>query len=205
MLSISSVSKAEKNKLHIDSVFLILLDIIPAVDGAETIRICYNNEDETWNGNLYQAFPFTIGETSEDSTGSEPNIDLKVSNVSQALVSIVESYNGGNGSTVILRVVNTKVMGTTPELEERYSVISCAVDQDYVTFTLGSGYSLKTRRPLYRYMKNNCPFIYKGLRCACTSSLTTCEHTLTACRTRGNSSRFGGFVGIDQKGVYLNG
>jgi phage-related protein len=204
MLSLSAIAKAEKNKLHTDSVFLILLDIIPSVDGAETIRICYNNEDETWNGNLYQAFPFDIGETSQDSTGSEPSVDLKVSNVSQALVSIVESYKGGNGSLVKLRVVNTKAMTDTPELEEWYKVNKCSVSEKYVTFNLGSGYSLKTRRPLDRYMKNNCRFTYKGLRCACTSSETTCGHTLIECRARGNSGRFGGFVGIDQKGVYLN-
>ena len=201
MLSLSAIARQEKNKLHTDSSFIILLDIIP--DTSTVIRICYNTEDITWNNNLYQAFPFSIGETNEDSTGSEPSIDLKVSNVSQALTSIIEQYSGGNGMTVILRVVNTAAMTSTPELQEQYTVNKCTVQEDYITFNLGSGYSLKTRRPLYRYMKNNCPFTYKGLRCGCTNTSSTCDHTLVACRVRGNSARFGGFVGIDQKGVYL--
>ena len=208
MLSISTISRQEKNKLHTGSAFIILLDIVPNVTGAETIRVCYNNEDITWNGNIYQGFPFEIGEVSQDNTGSEPSVELKVDNVSRAMQSYVEDYKGGNGFTVLLRVVNTEAIAqgvTDAELEERFKVNHCTVEQNFITFTLGTGYSLSTRRPLDRYLKNSCPFVYKGLRCACTSSLTTCGHTLTECRARGNSARFGGFPGIDQKGVYLNG
>ena len=46
--------------------------------------------------------------------------------------------------------------------------------------------------------------IYKGLRCGYNGSKKTCDHTLTDCRAHGNSKRFGGFVGIDQLGVYRN-
>jgi len=206
MLTISALAKQEKNKLHTDSVFLILLDIIPNITGAETLRVCYNNEDITWNGNLYQAFPFELGEVSEDSTGSEPSVELKVDNTTRALQSYVEDYSGGNGFTVVLRIVNSKALDiSTPELEERFTVNHCAVDQQFITFNLGSGYPLNDRRPLEKYLKNNCPFRYKGLRCGSTSGYATCGHTLTECRARGNSARFGGYPGIDQKGVYLNG
>ena len=81
MLSISAISKAEKNKLSTDSCFLILLEIRLQ----NTVYICYNNEDVTWKGQLYQAFPFKIGETSEESDGSDPNVSLQVSNVAQGI------------------------------------------------------------------------------------------------------------------------
>ena len=61
MLSISAVSKAEKNKLSTDSAMLVLLEI----KLRNTVYICYNNEDITWKGQLYQAFPFKIGDTSQ--------------------------------------------------------------------------------------------------------------------------------------------
>lgn len=199
MLSISAVSKAEKNKLSTDSAFIILLEIRLQ----NTVYICYNNEDITWKGQLYQAFPFEIGETSEESDGSDPNVSLKVNNVTQGLQWYVEDSGGGVGTQVILRVVNSKNLNGNADLEEYYTVLSCKVDEQWVDFTLGNDYSAKTRRPLDRYMKNNCRFAYKGIRCGYNGSKGSCNHTLADCRSHGNSTRFGGFVGIDQKGVYV--
>ena len=45
-------------------------------------------------------------------------------------------------------------------------------------------------------------FAYKGIRCGYNGSKSSCKHTLADCRSHGNSTRFGGFPGIDQKGVY---
>jgi phage-related protein len=204
VLNISSIAKAEKNKLHTDSAFIVLARIVPPVStGVSEICIAHNNEDVTWNDKLYQAFPFGIGDSKSDNTGSEPSIEFKVSNVSRTLTYLLEQSGGGVGSTVYIYVVNTKALTGDPELEEQYTVGKTSVDENWVTFTLGAGYSLRTRRPFYRYMKNSCPFKYKGVRCACTSSEATCRHTLADCRSRGNSKRYGGFPGIDQKGLYL--
>lgn len=198
MLSISAISKAEKNKLSTDSCFLILLEI-----RLETpVYICYNNEDVVWKGQLYQAFPFQIGEASEESDGSDPNVSLKVSNVAQGFQWYVEDSGGGVGTEVILRVVNSLNMNGDPDLEEYYTVLSCKVDEQWIDFTLGNAYNARTRRPLDRYMKNACPFLYKGLRCGYNGNMAGCMHTLADCRLHNNSARFGGFAGIDQKGVY---
>ena len=202
MLSLSAIARKEKNELSTDSAFIVLLDIRL---GEETVRICYNTDDVTWNGNLYQAFPFTIGEVTENTDGSDPDVELKVDNVSQALQCAVEEANGGNGTEVILRVVNSLALETDyAEMEEFFVVTKTQVDQQYITFHLGSEYSSRTRRPLNRYMKNSCSFKYKDVRCGCTSNYPTCDHTLTDCRARGNSHRFGAFQGIDQKGVYVH-
>ncbi len=56
-LSLSSIAIEEKNKLATDSVFLICLEItIPGV--AEPVRVVRNNEDLTWQGETWVAFPF---------------------------------------------------------------------------------------------------------------------------------------------------
>lgn len=201
MLTLSAVAKREKNKIYTGSAFVILLDILLEDDVA---RICYNTEDITWNGNIYQAFPFDIGDISEKTDGSDPNVQLRVDNTSQALQSIVEENAGANGTEVIIRVVNTAAMSSTPELEEHFVVTKTDIDRQYITFHLGTEYSSRTRRPKERYMKNNCPFQYKGVRCGATAEQTSCNHTLTDCRLRNNSERFGGFPGIDQKGVYVH-
>ncbi|MBR6678714.1 MAG: hypothetical protein IKL58_00125 [Phascolarctobacterium sp.] len=200
MISLSAIGKQEKNKLSTDSAFIVLVEIQLKDD---VIRLCYNTEDVFWNNQLWQAFPMQLGEVGEDGAGSDPNVELKVDNVSQALQYHVEEAGGGVGLEVVIRVVNTKALDyEEPETEEHYVVQRCTVDQQFVSFTLGCEYSGRTRRPLDRYMKNNCRFKYKGIRCAATSSLPTCDHTLRACRERNNSKRFGGFPGIDQKGVY---
>lgn len=198
MISITAISKAEKNKLSTDSCFLILLEIRLE----NTVYICYNNEDVTWQGQLYQAFPFEIGETNESSDGSDPNISLKVSNVAQGFQWYVEDSGGGVGTEIVLRVVNSKNMNGNPDLEEVYNVLSCKVNEQWIDFTLGNDYSAKTRRPLDRYMKNNCRFAYKGVRCGYNGNKETCDHTLADCREHNNSKRYGGYPGIDQKGVY---
>ena len=202
MLSISAVSRAEKNKLSTDSVFLIMLEIqLPSV-----VRLVYNNEDVTWKGNVWQSFPMKLGEANEESNGSDPNLSVQVDNVAQGMTYYVEDANGAVGTPVILRVVNSENLPNgEADLEEYYVVTECKVNEQWVTFTLGNEYSARTRRPLYRYMKNNCPFAYKGLRCGYAGGIASCQHTLQDCRNHGNSKRFGGFPGIDQKGVYMNG
>jgi len=202
MLSLSAVARREKNKLSTDSSFIPLLEIKLPNDSA---RICYNTEDVTWNGELYQAFPFEIGEVREETDDSDPNVTLTVDNTSQALQYMVEESRGGNGFPVIIRVVNSENLDVPdPELEEYFVVTKTEITQESITFTLGNEYSSRTRRPLNRYMKNNCPFRYKGIRCGCTAAETSCNHTLTDCRARNNAARFGGFQGIDQKGVYVH-
>ena len=167
MLSLSAIARKEKNELSTDSAFIVLLDIRL---GEETVRI-------------------------ENTDGSDPDVELKVDNVSQALQYAVEEANGGNGTEVILRVVNSLALETGyAEMEEFFVVTKTQVDQQYITFHLGSEYS----------SRNSCSFKYKDVRCGCTSNYPTCDHTLTDCRARGNSHRFGAFQGIDQKGVYVH-
>ena len=203
MLSLSALAQLEKNKLYSDSVWLILLDIyIPAMN--QTIYIAGNTEDVTWNGNLYQCFPFELGDVNDDAKGSLPSLDLKVSNVTRAIQPYLEHGNGGVGSKVTLRVVlSENINDPNPELEEQFTVTKTKTDPQWVTFTLGASYPSGSRRPLRRYLKNHCPFKYKGVECGATASQTTCPKTLVACRARNNSARFGGDPSIPQGGMYL--
>lgn len=204
MLALSAIAKEEKNKINSDSVFLLLLELIMPIEGVDPIRIVYNNEDINWNNQVWQAFPLQIDECEEDTTGSYPSFQIKIDNTSKALTYYIESSNGVNGGKVILRVVNSKnLASTTPELEEHYEIQKLDVTEQWITATVGTSYSPNSRRPLGRYLKNGCRFKYKDSRCQCTSSLTDCNHSLSDCRKRGNSTRYGGFPGIDMGGVYL--
>ena len=200
---LSTLAKIAKNDIASDTPFIVLLEIKLKGDD-ESIYICHNNDDVMWNGQLWQAFPFELGEVKEDGTGSLPSIDLSVDNTGRALDYYLNQGDGGVQSTVILRVVipSDEVPGVA-EIEEIFSVEDTTVTEQYVKFSLGNAYPASIMRPVGVYKKNACPYKYKGVECACTSELTDCDHTLTACRARGNSKRFGGFAGIPQGGLYV--
>jgi lambda family phage minor tail protein L len=206
MLSISAVSKQDKNKLSIPGCYLILLDIEPKnnTDDSNVIRLVRNNEDVVWKGKTYQAFPFTIDSVKEDSTGSEPEVELTVDNTTRALQGTLEDSNGGNGYMVTLRIVYSENLDGDPDVEELFTNNHTTVTQSEVKFKLGSGYPLNGRRPLDRFMKDHCRWVFKDIFCGYNGSETKCNHSLTNCRKLGNSSRFGAFPGIDQKGIYLH-
>lgn len=201
---LSALAKIAKNELASDIPFVILLEIKLKGDD-ESIYLCRNNEDVTWNNQLWQAFPFELGEVKEDGTGSLPSIDLLVDNTGRALDYYLDKGGGGVGSTVTLRVVilpENEGEAAEPEITEIFSVVDCSVTEQNVKFSLGNAYPAQSRRPIGIYKKNYCPFKYKGVECACTSEFTDCNHTLSACRERGNSKRFGGYPGMPQGGLY---
>lgn len=204
MLSLSAAAVLEKNKLSSTGAWPILLDI--DFRGSVTLRVALNNEDITWpstDGELYQAFPFEIDEIREDSMGTLPTFAIKVSNVTRALVPYIEESDGGKGTIVTLRVVHSDHLDlTTPELEEVFTVIKTSIDERWVTFTMGAENPMLMRSPKDRYLKDHCRFKFKSTICGYTGTASACDKTFRRCRALGNSTRYGGFPGIDG-GVYV--
>lgn len=203
MLQISAVIKELKNQLSSDSCWILLLELDTKIEGLEPIRVARNNEDIAYRGNTYIAFPLEPPTISEDTTGSIPSFGLSIDNTSRAATWYMEEGEGAIGGIVKLMVINTSAIDEDPVLEEEFKVQKAVVNDKFIKLTLSVDYYINSRRPVGRFMKNNCNFKYKGLRCAATSDLPECDHTLTACRERKNSARFGGYPGIDQKGVYV--
>lgn len=202
-LKLSTAAIASANNTELDAAWLLLLEII--IDGEEEhIYLVHNNEDISWNGQLWQAFPFSLSESKSDNKGTLSNATIEVDNTSRDLEYYLSRGNGGAGSKVVLRCVRSDdLTATEADFEEYFTVKSTTVTESKVSFALGNAYSSKSRRPWRRYLKNTCSFKYKGVRCGCTSNLTSCNHTLSDCRERGNSKRFGGFPGIPQGGLYV--
>ena len=206
MLSLSAIAKAEKNKMDTDSVFILLLELnIPMTD-VDPIRVCHNTEDVEGNGHIWQAFPFEIGKVSEDKSGSIPSFEIRIDNTSQALTYYVEASNGANNGEVVFYIVNTKgLQNTSAEVEEHYRITKLTVNEQWVTATVGTSYNPHSRRPEGKYTKNGCRYKeFGGPQCGYKGTdYTSCNRTLSDCRKRGCSSRFGGFPGVDQGGIYV--
>lgn len=201
MRDLSVIAKLEKNKISSTGAWLILLEI--QFQGA-VIRAVNNNEDIEWptgSGTWWVAFPFELGEVNENSKGELPSLQLKVSNVTRVIQQYLEEYAGGTDATVIMRVVMSEHLDLeTPELEEVFSVKSTSTDAMWAYFNLGPDYAITQRYPSERYMKNFCPYKFKGIRCGYDGPKTTCNKTLSDCRERNNSERFGGAPGIPGTG-----
>lgn len=206
MLSLSAVAKAEKNNLNSDGVFVILMELNLPMKDVDPIRVCRNTEDIEWNGHTWQAFPFELGKVSEDKSGSIPSFEIRIDNTSQALTYYVEASNGANNGEVVFYIVNTKALTvTTAEVEEHYRITKLTVTEQWVTATVGTSYNPHSRRPEGKYVKNSCRYKeFAGPECGYKgAAYTSCNRTLSDCRARGCSKRFGGFPGVDQGGIYV--
>ena len=201
---IPAAAIAAANEINSDTAWIALLEVVFDEAEDDRIRVCRNNENIVWGGKTWVAFPFALSETKADDKGTLSNLTIDVDNTGRELDYYLNKYAGGSGCRVILRVVRSDDLScTVPDVEEYFSVKATTVTESKVSFTLGNAYPAKSRRPYRRYMKNNCPFKYKGVMCGATSSLASCNHTLSDCRERGNSTRFGGFPGIPQGGLYV--
>lgn len=195
----------KKNELAVADPWLVLVDIaIPGV--AETIHLVNNNENITFAGQLYTAANFILDPPKFSSKGDIPSVTLKVCNVAQIMEPYMEEHDGGIGSTVTVRVVNAGLLSENyAELEMTFDVIGASADVQWATFQLGAPNPLQFRFPLDRYIALRCRYVahYKGVECAYSGALATCNGTLDDCRAHGNSARFGGFPGLNGAGLHL--
>ena len=206
MLSLSQAAIVEKNSLDTDNAWLILLEITiqNTTSGPLVLRLVRNTDSINWNNQTWTAFPFELDPPKQNSNGEMPNFTVRVSNVTRTVEGYLEQAGGGVGAQVRIMVVLSKHLEiTTPELDEEFSVQSVNYDENWVSFVLTGAVNLFRRVPLRRYLKNFCPFQYKGLECRSTSRLSTCDKSYEACKARGNLQRFGGEPGIPQGGLYV--
>lgn len=210
--ALSSIAIEEKNKLATDSIFLPCLSItIPGL--TDPVRVVRDNQNLTWAGHTWIAFPFEIDEIGDNSKGEIPQVNIMVCNISRAIEAYLQEYDtycktyGFAPITVDLYVINTKAVtanpNCAPEVEHSFILKQPKTDSKWATFTLGASNVYTMRVPPGRILKNTCRFKFKDSRCGYTGSGATCTKTLTACRAYGNSVRYGGFPGTGTGGILI--
>lgn len=173
-LNLSRVAKLEKNRIAGDGAWLILLEItLKTPEGDDlTLRVVRNNEDIEWNRQTWVGFPFDLDEVVEDSGGELPQIGLRISNITRAVQHYVEEAGGGVGASVRLLVIHSSNCNrpedpeaNLPEVDETFTVRSVKCDINWVHFTLSGDYPTMRRVPETRYLKDFCPFPFRGIEC----------------------------------------
>jgi phage-related protein len=192
----SSAGILEKNKLANDKPFLILVQMdVPGI--AEPIRLVRNNEDITWNNQLWQRFPLEFDKVTVD--GKEiPMVSLKISNVKGIIQGYVQRYQGfGDCPVKILLIHAAHLDNPVPEIEMDFVVTQTKYDEQWVIFSIGASNDHNFRFPFWRYMTNFCPYHFKDIQCGYAGNLAACDGSLTTCRI---PARFGGEQGIQMGG-----
>lgn len=191
------------NSLGGDSVLLVALKIV--IPSTPIIYIVRNGEGITFGGNFYQPFEFTIGEITAGK-GETPQLQLQIDNTSRAIERYLIEYdtylklNGidGNGITCELYVLNTNDLSEAV-MTEYFELVDFKANNKMATFTLGTTSLFNKQYPPRKMYANFCSFKFKDARCGYSGALTTCNKTLSDCRARNNSVRFGGFVGLGSR------
>ena len=147
----------EKNKLSTDNAWLILLEI--TLTDSTIFRLVQNNEDITFQTEVYTAFNFDLESNSQSNKGEVSTVTLKVSNITRLIESKLQELNGGIGSTVKVTIVNSgRLSEDYSELELTFDVLACRTTNRWVVFTLGSPSPLRQRFPLEKYLASHCRF-----------------------------------------------
>lgn len=188
------------NTLATDSVLLVGLEIF--IPETPTVRIVNNSENITFKDNEFIAFPFSIGEI-QTAKGEVPRFALSIDNTSRAMQNYINMYDnyikqhGSDNSAIQAKVyiINTKDL-SEPVLEEFFELTDFSSDAQSVTFNLGTNNLFNMSYPPRKMYKDYCSFKFKDEKCGYKGADTTCDKNLAACRKKGNSVRFGGFLGI---------
>jgi lambda family phage minor tail protein L len=174
MLTLSTAATLAKNRIADQGAFLLLLEV--KFDDDNIIRLVNNTENVVWSGVNWQAFPFDIDVFGDGKKGEVPKVTLRVSNVQRYIQSLLEPFNGGVDSEVILRVVysdNCTLMETKPsqvdtgdvELEIELLVTGATATAEWVTFSLGASNIYTRRFPKNLIIKNFCRWKYGSPEC----------------------------------------
>lgn len=197
MKSLPSVVVQRKNTIATASAWIVLLDISIST----TFYLCSNNESVSFGGHTYEPFPFDLDPHEENNKGEIPTLSLRVANVTQLIQEQIEENNGGVGSSIIIRVVNSDYLTSDySELEMEFSILAAEASAEWLTLTLGAPNPLRRRFPPHRYIANHCHWDFKSVECGYSGNATVCDRSWERCEELNNTPRFGGYRGLTTKG-----
>jgi phage-related protein len=198
-------SAIDKNKIDSMNAWVVLAKIVVRDEfdqEVETLRVCKNNENITYQGEEYVAAEFDLD--FESAANEEPQMKFSAQDPTGVIRSRMEDYNGGVGFGVTLMVVNSGNLAAEPEINEEFDVVSASAPQTTVSWVLGAENPLKYQFPYRRQYRDRCPWVFKGNRCQYVGSATSCDYTMNGpngCRVKDNMIHFGGFPALRSAAV----
>lgn len=164
MKSLSLALLQKKNAIASGDPWLYLLDV--DFKNGTVLYFVKNNEDVTFNGQLYTALSFEVDPPKESNDGKLQTAQIRVSNVGRVLQGYIEPLNGVVGAAITLRSVNVALLSESyADLTAYASVLSTSSDAQWVTFEIGAENLLNFRFPQYRYIAMHCNWQFGQREC----------------------------------------
>ena len=183
-----------------------------------------SNGDVTTATALFSGVPIERGEINTNTQGEITEVTLTIPNTNRVIESVIQNYDYLRGREVYFISTfakhlpsggEAKYIGSEPDryalLKEKLYVDSVTSNEQVVSFVCRSKFSIKNITLPRRTYTRECNWAllgrFKEAECDPTSSIsplfTTCNGTLSDCRARGNSSRFGGFPSTPRRGFNI--
>lgn len=201
-IPVSIATVLEKNEIASSTAILTLLkiEIWDEITRTfpETFYIVQNDEDLSFNGQAYTAYPFEF-EMSQ-SGGEEPNISLTLKDVTGAIKQKMNQYAGAVQSLVTVMLVPANAIAGPPEVSFTFRVLTSSISDFDVSWELGNKNHLSTKFPRRTQMKDRCSWQYKSTDCGYVGVMPSCDYSLqgpNGCSAHNNSPNFGGFPGLN--------
>tara|TARA_R110000744_G_scaffold81833_14_gene160699 strand:+ start:1627 stop:2262 length:636 start_codon:yes stop_codon:yes gene_type:complete len=201
-------SAIDKNRISSTTAWIVALEIsvIDPTTGIlqETRRICANDVALTIDGDLYDAFPFSIDV--KEKSGELPSVSVSLVDVTRQVQYLLQLYEGGLGFPVTMLIVpvddDSIDQSLEPDLVEYFTVLSTSSDSSSYTtsWTLGAENPVNIVVPRRSQFRDRCSFEFLSTQCGYTGLDQTCTRALNGangCVEKGNQDRYGGFPGIN--------
>ena len=202
MKDLDPVVIAEKNKPANKPIFLYT---IYDYDGASTnLYFAGFDVDVVFNGTTYIKFPIVHESVSENSTGQNDVVKVRVANVNRIIQGYLETNNLRGKKVDITTVFSDHLDNPAYKSVDTFYIDSYTADQNVVEFSLASKFDiLDVTIPQRKFIRNFCGWKFKSTECGYAGATTTCNKTKVACKALANFQRFGGFPSIPQQRTYI--
>jgi len=158
----------------------------------------------TFGGVSYNPFPIMHDFVPEGYKGEVDRVKVTVSNISRAIAGYLSIYDFRGKKVTIKTVWANSLTSSEAYVDDIYYIDTYTMDEEKVEFSLTSKMDvLNVVLPKRNFLRNYCSWKFKSTECGYTGTGTSCNKTITNCRSLGNQLRFGGFPSIPSQRTYL--
>ena len=157
---VSSFVKA-KNQLEGTDAWAHLVEIV--VNANTTARFTSHAETVTWNSNVYQPVPLSIGEEEQVAGNQLPSLQVSVANF-QGMAYRFAKDNDLALQDVTIRLVNTTLTASGADDSIRMQILGSVFAGEVAVFHLGFNHNYDSQGPRRTYNRTSFPTIPFNLR-----------------------------------------
>jgi len=163
----------QKNAIATSGAWLTLVDLFYPGSSTPDHRFVNNNENLTYDGNLYTAIPLSVSQVKENIRGELPKTTLTIFDVNQDLRDDLQTYDGFSGGSVQVRAIYFDKSGTPTEtgILEYFTILEVIATDESVVFSIGVTAPLSKRFPRDKYVSTICRHRFRDGMCQFTGGI----------------------------------